>query len=232
MNPVFAFTPTDRPNAEITDTSVRFPVRRIFCVGRNYGKHVREMGGDPALDLPIFFTKPADALVNSGVGSGRSIAYPLATTELHHEVELVVAIAKTLHQASPEQANAAIFGYAVGVDLTRRDLQRHAKNNGLPWDSAKAFDQSAPMGPITRNLAHPLTGAIELRVNGQIRQQGQLAHMIWSVPQLLGHLSALFTLQAGDLVFTGTPNGVGPLQVGDTVLGQIDGLSSVEFTII
>ncbi len=229
MSHKFIFPPAPIPSAPIVGRTEFFPIRRIFCVGRNYGGHVREMGGDPQKDPPIFFTKPADAFCPNG----STIAYPLATHDLHHEVELVVALDKPLCQANLQQAKNAIFGLAVGADLTRRDIQAKAKKKGQPWDCGKAFDQSAPMGAIQPIDEYPdhLNGSISLYVDDQRRQHGDVSQMIWDVPQIIMHLSNLFQLQAGDLIFTGTPDGVGPLYPGDRVRACIAGLEPLEFQI-
>lgn len=212
----------------ITDDSRRFPVHRIYCVGRNYAEHVREMGGTPEKQRPVFFAKPADALVECGA----SLDYPLATSDLHHEVELVVALGAGGVQLGIEQAQTCIAGFAVGVDLTRRDLQQQAKDAGQPWDIAKGFDQSAPVGPLSlASQWQPAAQRICLSVNGQVRQDGNLAQMILDVPRILVELSQLFRLQPGDLIFTGTPHGVGPLQRGDAVQAQIDGLPPLQFAL-
>ncbi len=205
-----------------------FPVRRIYCVGRNYAEHVREMGGDSLQD-PVFFQKPRDALV----ASGASLRYPQATGDLHHEVELVVALHGSGMDWSLQEAEAAVFGYAVGCDLTRRDLQHQAKLGGKPWDIAKAFDESAPVSELlpVSLVGHPRAGRIWLDVDGQRRQDADLSEMLWSVPQLLARLSQLFELRPGDLVFTGTPAGVGALQRGQTVRAGIEGLAELNFEI-
>lgn len=223
----YAFPPYDRPALPILNDSALYAVRRIFCVGRNYGKHIVEMGGNPKKDLPVFFTKPADAVVSTG----STLPFPKTTQNLHHEVELVAALGAELDMANEEQAADAVFGLAVGVDLTRRDLQAKAKNSGAPWDTAKAFDQSAPIGDIRpmNKLPAPLCGEIRLSVNGEVRQLADLADMIWSVPELLVQLSSLFTLKPGDLVFTGTPEGVGPLYPGDQVTCSIEHVGDLEF---
>lgn len=207
----------------------RFPVRRIFCIGRNYADHVREMGGDPKADPPVFFTKPADAVV----ASGAVIPYPPGTADLHFEGELVVALkAGGRAVASADAAAAMIFGYAAGCDLTRRDLQAAAKKAGGPWDAAKAFDRSAPIGPILRGEGAALDGArLTLAVNGAERQNAPLADMIWSAPEIVMALSRLFELKAGDLIFTGTPEGVGALGPGDRVKVAIDTLPPLDFSI-
>lgn len=203
-----------------------FPVRRIFCVGKNYADHVREMGGDPGVTPSVFFSKPAD----SAVTSGGVIFYPSATRNLHHEAELVVALGSGGTDLSEAQARAAIFGAAAGVDLTRRDLQAAAKAAGGPWDAGKAFDHSAPVGPIRRGPA-PETGAVQLTVNGEVRQAGDLSEMTRSAPAVIAELSRLFELKAGDLVFTGTPAGVGPLVPGDAVEVIVADLPPLHFTI-
>jgi fumarylpyruvate hydrolase len=210
----------------VRDTSDLFPVHRIFCVGRNYAEHAREMGHDPDREPPFFFTKPADALVPDGA----TIPYPLATRELHHEVELVVALGKGGTDISAAQALDCIFGYAVGIDLTRRDLQAEAKKLARPWDVGKAFDHSAPCSAIVpaARIGHPERGQIRLAVNGVTRQDGDLAQMIWSTPEVIAHLSRLFTLAPGDLIFTGTPAGVGPVERGDVLDGQIEGVGDLQ----
>lgn len=204
-------------------------MRRIFCVGRNYADHVREMGADPKSQPPIFFTKPADAVVDSGA----VIPYAAMTKDLHHEVELVVAIGRAGADIAEAAALDHVWGYGVGVDLTRRDLQAQAKKEGAPWDAAKAFDQSAPMGPLSpvSEVGHPSAGRIQLAVNGAVRQSGDLSQMIWSVPEIIATLSRLWALAPGDLVFTGTPSGVGPLTPGDSVTAEIQGLITLSFSI-
>ena len=205
-----------------------FPVRRIFCVGRNYGAHVREMGGSEGEQPPIFFTKPADA-VSAG---GADVPYPPATNDLHHEIELVVALRSGGRDLDPSRALACVFGYAAGVDLTRRDLQGLAKKAAQPWDAAKAFDHSAPLGLIRRaEGAAPPQGAIRLCVDGAVRQDAQLSDMIWGVPAILAEASKLWELKAGDLVFTGTPEGVGPIARGQRVEGAVADLPPVTFRV-
>jgi len=206
-----------------------FPVRRIYCVGRNYAEHAREMGHDPALESPFFFSKPADAVVNGPA----AVAYPPATTDLQHEVELVVALHGGGRNLGSAQARACIFGYGVGLDLTRRDLQRAARDKGQPWDMGKGFDQSAPVSQLVPATAcgHPRAGRIELSVNGQLRQQGDLSDMILDVDTLLVRLSRLVELRAGDLLFTGTPAGVAALQPGDRVDARIDGVADLRVDI-
>lgn len=225
----FAFDPGASPSLQINGSDTRFPVHRIYCVGRNYADHAREMGGNPEREPPFFFAKPADAIVESGT----AIPYPPRTKNLHHEVELVVAIGREGADIALEDAEAYIFGYAVGNDLTRRDLQFASRDVGRPWDTAKGFDNSAPITAIHR-IAD--TGALDkgeiwLSVNDQKRQQGNLTDMIWSIPEIIVELSQLYTLKPGDLIFTGTPSGVGPLVPGDQVQCGIEFLGKLDFTI-
>jgi fumarylpyruvate hydrolase len=209
----------------VTGRAERFPVRRIFCVGRNYAEHTREMGGDPEKEAPFFFTKPADAVVESG----SRIPYPPATTNLHHEGELVVAIGKGGAMVSAEAAAAMIWGHAAGNDLTRRDLQAEAKERRRPWDMAKGFDKSAVVGAIKPG---PLPdGRLRCSVNGAVRQEALLSDMVWSPVEIIVALSQMVSLSPGDLIFTGTPAGVGPLGRGDTCKVEIEGLQSATVTI-
>jgi fumarylpyruvate hydrolase len=213
-----------------------FPVRRVFCVGRNYAAHAREMGADPTREAPFFFCKPGDAdgVIAVPAGWTGDIFYPSVTQDLHHEIELVVAIGKAGNAIAVERAAEHIFGYAVGLDLTRRDLQAQMKAQGRPWEVGKAFDQSAPIGPITPlQPGAPLTaGGIRLTVDGALRQQGRLEQMIWSVDETIARLSTLFTLQPGDLIFTGTPDGVGAIARGQILRGAIDGLTPLQVRIV
>lgn len=212
----------------VAGTAERFPVRRIFCVGRNYVAHVRELGNDER-EPPFFFTKPADAAVDSGA----TIAYPPLTANFHHEIELVVAIGKDGGNIAREQAAAHVFGYGVGIDFTRRDLQEEAKAMRRPWDWSKAFDQSAACGPLARasDIGHPETGRIWLSVNGAMRQDADLGEMIWRTPDIVAFCSQSVALKAGDLIFTGTPAGVGAVVAGDKLSGGIDGIGTIEVTI-
>lgn len=212
------------PTLAIAGRPELFPVRRIYCVGQNYADHAREMGSDPERDPPFFFSKPADA----AVPSGSVLPFPPRTENLHHEVELVLALGGGGSDVSVEAATGLIFGCAIGVDLTRRDLQAEAKRNGRPWDMAKGFDRSAPIGAITPGLP-PAAAAIGLSVNGEVRQTGQLSDMIWSPAEIVSILSTFVTLEPGDLIFTGTPAGVGPLRSGDGVLASIEGLVDLSF---
>lgn len=213
------------PTISIAQSADRFGVRRIYCVGQNYAEHAREMGSDPDRQPPFFFAKPADAVTPSG----SRLPYPSRTSNLHHEVELVIALGKGGVDVEPADALDLIFGFAVGIDLTRRDLQAEAKSTRRPWDMSKGFDHSAPIGPLTRG-APPATAAITLTVNGNVRQSGNLGDMVWSVADIIATLSTYVELAAGDLIFTGTPAGVGPIQRGETVRGMIAGIDSIEVT--
>jgi fumarylpyruvate hydrolase len=206
-----------------------FPVRRIWCVGRNYAEHAREMGGDPEREAPFFFAKPADSVVTGGA----EVPYPPATTDLHFEMELVVAIGTGGVDIDPADALDHVYGYAAGLDMTRRDLQAAAKKAGRPWTMAKGFDHSAPIGEIApaARIGHPSRGRIRLAVNGTVRQDADVADMIWSVPEIIAALSRLVRLQAGDLVFTGTPAGVGAVVRGDVIEGAVEGVGTVSATI-
>ena len=225
----FAIPPDPQPSVEVAGTDERFPVHRIYCVGRNYAKHAREMGMDPDREPPFFFAKPADAIV----ANGTPVPYPPRTSNLHHEIELVVAIGAGGRDIPLDRALAHVYGYAVGLDLTRRDLQFAARDQGRPWDVSKGFDHSAPVSAIrpVAGMGHPGTGAIWLEVNGETRQRASLSEMIWSVAEIVAELSTYFELRPGDLVFTGTPEGVGPLVRGDSLVGGIDGLETLRVTI-
>jgi len=224
----YLFPPTT-PAVAIKGRSDLFPVHRIYCVGRNYADHVREMGGNPDREPPIFFAKPADAVVPNNA----RIPYPSRTKNFHHEIELVIAIGKGGRDIAVAQALEHVFGYAVGNDLTRRDLQSEAKDNGRPWDTSKGFDRSAVLSAITpaAQSGHLHSGRIWLKVNGQMRQQADLSELIWSVPEVIAELSTFFELQPGDLIYTGTPAGVGALKKGDRIEGGIDGLDELSTTI-
>ncbi|WP_374341272.1 fumarylacetoacetate hydrolase family protein [Azonexus sp.] len=231
----FVLTPPEPASLPIVGDDARFPVRRIFCVGRNYADHAREMGAvDQAegREPPFFFTKPGDALVG---GDGEVVvAYPPATANLHHEVELVVALGAGGANVAVDRAPGLIFGYAVGLDLTRRDLQAKAKEKGHPWDMGKGFDQSAVAGPLmpAAVCGHPQSGRIWLTVNGRLRQDGDLAAMMWKIPEIIANLSTLVRLEAGDLIYTGTPAGVGPLLRGDVLEAGVDGVASLRARIV
>jgi fumarylpyruvate hydrolase len=223
MHAMNSFPTLQVPTIPIAGSDQRFPVRRIYCVGQNYADHAREMGGDPKRHPPFFFGKPADAVVPSG----RRLPFPSKTADLHHEVELVVALHRGGSNVQPADAPSMLFGSAVGIDLTRRDLQAEAKKLGRPWDMAKGFDHSAPIGPLARG-ALPAVGSITLSIDGNLRQAGDLKNMIWSVAEIIATLSSFVELAPGDLIFTGTPSGVGPIQRGETVRGIITGLEPVE----
>lgn len=210
-----------------------FPVRRIYCVGRNYAEHAKEMGGT-GREAPFFFMKPADAIVVALPGHSARLPYPSLTSNLHHEIELVVAIGKGGKYISAAQASAHIYGYAVGLDMTRRDLQNDMKKQGRPWCIGKGFDHSAPIGPITRaqNVQGIDQAAISLQVNGQERQRSNTSQLIWNIAETIEQLSMAWELQSGDLIFTGTPEGVNAVVAGDRLLGEISGLQSIDVTII
>ncbi|MGZ8265007.1 MAG: fumarylacetoacetate hydrolase family protein [Burkholderiales bacterium] len=217
--------PTTLPVAE---SNQAFPVGRIYCVGRNYAEHAREMGHDPDREPPFFFMKPPDAVVQNGA----TIAYPQMTKDLHHEIEMIVAIGKGGSDIPVEKALDHVFGYGVGLDMTRRDLQGEAKNMGRPWEMGKAFDNSAPCTALktVAMVGHPAKGSIWLEVNGKLRQKGDLAEMIWNVPETIAYLSKLITLRAGDLIMSGTPAGVGPVKAGDKLEGHVDGVGDLEIS--
>jgi fumarylpyruvate hydrolase len=218
------------PSIAIDGSTARFPVRRIYCIGRNYAEHAKEMGSVVDRSNPIFFCKPADAVV----AEGSKIPYPPATKDLHHEVEMVVALQSGGSNIAAPDALKHVFGYAVGLDLTRRDLQTKAKEKGLPWDTGKAFDRSAPVSALraARKIGHPLRGLLELEVNGKMRQQGDISDMIFGVPQIIQELSKLFELAAGDLIFTGTPSGVAPLVRGDWFRARLEGIAELHGAIV
>jgi fumarylpyruvate hydrolase len=225
----YTFPPQPHSSVPVAESAQQFPVRRIFCVGRNYAEHAREMGFDPDREPPFFFTKPADAVVHDGA----TIPYPPLTENFHYEAELVVAIGKEGRNLSVEESPSCIWGYGVGNDLTRRDLQIQAREKGRPWDWGKAFDQSAVIGPIhpVAQVGHPAKGSIRLAVNDAVKQDADLAELIWSVPEIVSILSHSMTIKPGDLIMTGTPAGVGPLVPGDICVVSIEGLGSLTTTI-
>jgi len=217
------------PAAPVDGRDALFPIRRVLCVGRNYAAHRREMGGaEDDRDPPFFFSKPADAVVPPG----REVAYPPATANLHHEIELVVAIGAEGAAVAPDHALELVYGYAVGVVLTRRDIQAEAKTKAQPWEAAKAFDQSAPMSAIRPWTGAPPQGRIRLSVNGETRQEGSVSDMIWSLPEIVAEASKLWRLMPGDLIFTGTPEGVGPLLRGDQVEGEVESVGRLSFKVV
>lgn len=223
----FVLPPPPQPSVAIEGSTARFAVRRIYCVGRNYAEHAREMGHDPQAEPPFFFAKPADAVVDSGT----TIPYPPATADLHHEAELVVALGAGGAMLTEDQAQGLIWGYGAGNDLTRRDLQAQAKAARRPWDMAKGFDHSAVVAALRPASAGVPQGRIRARVGAVMRQDADLSEMIWPVAAIIAHLSQVVTLAAGDLIFTGTPAGVGPVAPGQTCIVEIDGLAPCVITL-
>jgi fumarylpyruvate hydrolase len=220
------FRPT--PALPVAESNQVFPVGRIYCVGRNYAEHAREMGHDPEREPPFFFMKPADAIV----ANGAAIPFPQVTRDLHHEIEMIVAIGKDGADIPVDKALDHVFGYGVGLDMTRRDLQGEAKKMGRPWEMGKAFDNSAPCTALktVAMVGHPAKGAIWLKVNGAVKQKGDLAEMIWNVPEMISYLSKLITLRAGDVIMSGTPAGVGPVKAGDRLEGHVEGVGDLTVT--
>jgi fumarylpyruvate hydrolase len=228
------FPAWDLPTVPVANTGARFPVRHIYCVGRNYAEHAKEMGGDASKEPPFFFTKPADAVVPVVPPAVGAVAYPLATKNYHHEIELVVAIGGRGARLAPERALGIVWGYAVGLDMTRRDLQNDMREKKRPWDIGKSFAKAAPIGvmhPVDA-VGHPATGKIWLDVNGTRRQQGDLGDMIWDVAHTIHFLSQYYELLPGDLIFSGTPSGVGAVVPGDRLDGGIDGLGTLSISIV
>jgi fumarylpyruvate hydrolase len=228
----YVFAPAPVASVPVLGRAERFPVRRVYCVGRNYEEHAREMGFT-GREPPFFFLKPADAVVPVALGETGSIPYPSLTKNLHHEIELVVAIGTGGRNIKAADAHKHIFGYAVGLDMTRRDLQGEMKKQGRPWCIGKAFDQSAPIGPITpaAQAGEVTQAAIWLQVNGQDRQRSNVAKLIWNIGETIEHLSAAWELAPGDLIFTGTPEGVAAVEPGDTLVGGVDGLAGLSVRI-
>jgi fumarylpyruvate hydrolase len=218
------------PSLAVEGSKARYPVHRIYCVGRNYAEHAREMGHDPDREPPFFFLKPADAILTDG----KDFPYPPQTKDLHHEMELVVALGKGGANIPEAKALEHVFGYAVGLDMTRRDLQGEAKKMGRPWDTGKGFDYSAPCSAVVpaAKIGHPDKGAIWLKVNGEARQKGDLAQLIWKIPETIAFLSTLFTLAPGDLIYSGTPAGVAAVKRGDVLEGAVDGVGTIKFKIV
>jgi fumarylpyruvate hydrolase len=230
MSPLYVIEPPAIPSLPVAGDTRRFPVNRIYCVGRNYAEHAREMGHDPEREPPFFFMKPATAIV----ADGNDMQYPEQSEDVQYEVELVVAIGMGGTNIQTIQALDHVYGYGVGLDMTRRDLQTAAKKMGRPWDTGKAFDQSAPCATITpiSQCGHIHQGLIQLSVNGEVRQTGNIDHMIWSIPEIIAHLSTVFRLESGDLIFSGTPAGVGSVKRGDILNGSVTGLSPLILTIV
>jgi len=228
----YVFNPSPTVSVPVVGTTARFPVHRIYCVGRNYEEHAKEMGFT-GREPPFFFLKPTDALVVVNAGETGTLPYPSLTQNLHHEIELVVAIGTGGKNIKAADAHKHIFGYAVGLDMTRRDLQNEMKKQGRPWCIGKAFDQSAPIGPITPTAAAGdiATAEIDLQVNGQERQHSQMSKLIWNIAETIEHLSAAWELQPGDLIYTGTPEGVAAVVPGDTLRGAVTGLETLQVAV-
>jgi fumarylpyruvate hydrolase len=226
----YVFSPPSVTALPVRGSESRFPVRRVYCVGRNYAEHAIEMGGDPNKEPPFFFQKNPDNLV----ADKSEFRYPSATKDVHHEIELVVFLSKGGENIPVDKALDHVFGYAVGLDMTRRDLQGEAKKMGRPWEVGKAVEASAPCGPIVpaSKIGHPTKGAVWLDVNGQRRQTGDLSQLIWNVPETIAYLSGLFTLAAGDLIMTGTPAGVGAVKKGDVMKGGVEGIGEIEVRVV
>lgn len=229
----YVVAPPAQVSVPVTGTADRFPVHRVYCVGRNYAEHAKEMGYT-GREPPFFFMKPADAVIPVAAGTVGNIAYPPLTRDLHHEIELVVAIGVGGRNIAAADAARHIYGYAVGLDMTRRDLQGEMKKQGRPWCIGKAFDQSAPIGPITpaAQAGNIADAAIHLTVNGADRQRSTVSKLIWNIGETIEHLSAAWELQPGDLIFTGTPEGVAAVVAGDTLVGGVDGLGTLSVKIV
>lgn len=225
----YVFQPPATVAVPVNGIAETFPVHRIYCVGRNYAEHTREMGHDPDKDPPFFFQKNPDCLVFDG-----EFPYPVASQDVHHEIEMVAALHSGGVDISEDDALSHVYGYAVALDMTRRDLQGVAKKLGRPWEVGKAFEKSAPCSAIVRasEIGHPTSGEVSLDVNGSRRQTGDLSQMIWSLPQQIAFLSSLFELQPGDLIMTGTPSGVGPVQKGDKLHGSVAGVGTLDVTVV
>ena len=230
----FTFDPEPRVTVPVAGSDAHFPVRRIYCVGRNYAAHAREMGFDPDREPPFFFCKPDNSIVVVPPGQKVDVPYPQQTSDYQHEIELVVAIGKAGRDIPVAQANEHVFGYAVGLDMTRRDLQLRARDKGRPWELGKAFDDSAPIAPIypAAKIGHPSAGAVWVQVDGVDRQRSDIAKLIWSVPEVIANLSGFFELRPGDLIYTGTPEGVGKVERGQTMRGGIDGLGELSVRVV
>jgi fumarylpyruvate hydrolase len=226
----YLFEPAPVPALPIRGTDKLFPVHRIYCVGRNYAEHAKEMGHDPNREPPFFFQKNPDSLIPGG----GDFPYPAKSADVHHEFEMVVALGRGGSDIAVDRALDCVYGYAVGFDMTRRDLQAEAKKLGRPWEVGKAFESAAPCSEIVPAAAigHPAKGAVWLKVNGELRQQGDLAQLIWGVPEMISYLSGLFALQPGDLIFSGTPAGVGPVKRGDLLQGGVDGIGEISIRVV
>jgi fumarylpyruvate hydrolase len=228
--PRYAFPPLPQPALPVRGTDELLPVHRIYCVGRNYAEHAIEMGHDPDREPPFFFQKNPDSLVPDG----GEFPYPAATKDVHHELEMVVALREGGKDIPIERALDHVFGYAVGLDMTRRDLQGEAKKLGRPWEVGKAFEHAAPCSAVVRatEIGHPAKGRVWLEVNGQKRQEGDLSQLIWKVPEVISYLSGLFTLRPGDLIYTGTPAGVAAVKRGDRLHGGVDGVGELRIAVV
>ncbi|MTH76901.1 fumarylacetoacetate hydrolase family protein [Paracoccus aestuariivivens] len=230
MSATYAFTPAPIPTLPVAGDDTLFPIRRIYCVGRNFAEHAIEMGHDPDKEPPFFFQKNPDAIVPLG----GDFPYPTASADVHHEVELVVALKSGGTDIAIEDALDCVYGYGVGLDMTRRDLQATAKKMGRPWEVAKSFEASAPCSAIhaVAEIGHPTNGALWAKVNGEVRQTGDLNQMIWKVPEMIAYLSRLFELRPGDLIFTGTPAGVGAVIAGDRIEASIEGIDAIHVNVV
>jgi len=230
----YVFPPPPVTTLPVAGSTEQFPVRRVYCVGRNYAAHAREMGFDPDREPPFFFCKPADAVVAVPYGTTLDLPYPTETSNLHYEIELVAAIGKAGAYIPVEHALEHVWGYAVGLDMTRRDLQIQMREVGRPWEIGKAFDQSAPTAPLHKasEVGHFEKGGIWLKVNGQDKQRSDTSKLIWSVAETVAYLSKYFRLEPGDLIFTGTPEGVGPVVKGDMMEGGVDGLGTLNVRMV
>jgi|TARA_A100001391_G_scaffold182749_2_gene149503 fumarylpyruvate hydrolase len=225
----FVVAPNPVPTLPVEGTADVFPVNRIFCIGRNYAAHAVEMGHDPDKEPPFFFFKHGGAVISDG-----TFPYPTETSDVHHEVEMIVALAKGGTDIAIEDALDHVFGYGVGLDMTRRDLQADAKKLGRPWEAAKSFEASAPCGPLVpaSRIGHPDQGAVLLKVNGETRQEGDLNQMLWKVPEMISILSRFFALQPGDIIMSGTPSGVGAVSCGDTMVASVEGVGEIKIDVV
>lgn len=230
----YVFEPQAPVTLAVAGSEQKYPVRRVYCVGRNYAAHAREMGFDPDREPPFFFCKPADAVISVAYGDVLELPYPSETSNYHYEIELVAAIGKGGSNIPLEQANDHVYGYAVGLDMTRRDLQMKMREMGRPWEIGKAFDASAPIGPLhaATEVGHPSKAGLWLQVNGEDKQRSDIDKLIWSVPETIAYLSRFFELQPGDLIMTGTPEGVGPVVAGERMTGGVEGLGEIQVSVI
>lgn len=230
----YVFTPPATVAVPVVGSDDKFAIRRVYCVGRNYAAHAREMGFDPDREPPFFFCKPADAVVPVAYGDTLEVKYPTQTANYHYEAELVAVIGKAGSDIPLDQALEHVWGYAVGLDMTRRDLQMKMREMGRPWEIGKAFDESAPIGPIhpAATLGHPDNAAINLTVDGATKQSSNVSHLIWSVAETVSYLSQFFRLEPGDVIYTGTPEGVGPVKAGETMVTAVEGLGEIKVRVV